>query len=928
MYHIERLNEINVRLLSILSGLAFIFVSVKLWDYGFYLISLPTFFVGIIAILISATKYAIPIRKGGSCPLGTGVSLGSKSSKILWLRLTEKAVGWFLVVLSAILSISGFMLFDRAAHGAGWACYMFSVLAILAVPFLFRGLTVSASKPLINPRLTIPVFATFLITGVVILGFVLRVHNISELPAGLWYDEADNIIRAGQIHASPSNTPVFVPSTHLPSAFLVPIAMLQELTGVSWLNGRLASAGFSVILILAMFYFAKDVFGAFWGLGGAFAVAIMRWSLNWGRIGMHGITAAVFSALTGFLLWRSLIKWSPFWFFWTGLSLGVGMWFYAPFRLFPVVILIGVGLRICSGFPGWRRLVDCLISMVFAAIISTVPLLQYSFRNPDIFFKRTEETFILNHLSDGSWFRAIWENFVEHIFMFHISGDPNPRHNLPFEPMLDDVTGTLFIAGLILIVAQWRRPLFLLFPCWVFVMLTPGIFSVPWESPQSLRSIGVIPAVLIISIVPLVHLLRLFNLNPRDIFRKVGLISIVVLFGFIGYFNVSMYFGKQASHPDVFADFSTSETLMAKEMVKQSQNGYTLYSSRQFLFSLTASVVSGNVHYEPLFAPRDLPISPNRVLHGAAIYLEPRDAGIYDLLAEYYPSAKFREIMAPHGVAPILYEVLINKQQLADALGVEATFKRGNVLIKTDKFSAFSSSWAKDLSGVAFPTNFVFQSNLHVREQGLYQFQVSGDGQLYVDGISIQENGDGVNLGVGLHSLQLKGIAHSESGFVEVLWGRDGNIMEPIPTSLLFLGDKSPTGLAAVFYQESQPVVSHVGLTADTFYYAPPIEGPYEAVWAGFVEIPIPGEYTFSLASNSAMKLVVNDVLITETAWEGEFARSGEISIHDGKASIELRGLLSTRSPQFKIFWQMKGNEENVIPVGLIKPDPEFMRIP
>jgi hypothetical protein len=284
--------------------------------------------------------------------------------------------------------------------------------------------------------------------------------------------------------------------------------------------------------------------------------------------------------------------------------------------------------------------------------------------------------------------------------------------------------------------------------------------------------------------------------------------------------------------------------------------------------------------------------------------------------------------MAPHGVAPILYEVLINKQQLADALGVEATFKRGNVLIKTDKFSAFSSSWAKDLSGVGFPADFVFQSNLHVREQGLYQFQVSGDGQLYVDGISIQENGDGVNLGVGLHSLQLKGIAHSESGFVEVLWGRDGNIMEPIPTSLLFLGDKSPTGLAAVFYQESQPVVSHVGLTADTFYYAPPIEGPYEAVWAGFVEIPIPGEYTFSLASNSAMKLVVNDVLITETAWEGEFARSGEISIHDGKASIELRGLSSTRSPQFKIFWQMKGNEENVIPVGLIKPDPEFMRIP
>ncbi len=109
------------------------------------------------------------------------------------------------------------------------------------------------------------------------------------------------------------------------------------------------------------------------------------------------------------------------------------------------------------------------------------------------------------------------------------------------------------------------------------------------------------------------------------------------------------------------------------------------------------------------------------------------------------------------------------KQQLVDSLGVEATFKREDVLVKTDKFDIFSYSWAKDLSGVAFPVDFVVQSNLHVREQGLYQFQVSGDGQLYIDGISIQENGDGIKLGVGLHSLRLKGIAHSEAGFVEVL---------------------------------------------------------------------------------------------------------------------------------------------------------------
>jgi hypothetical protein len=259
---------------------------------------------------------------------------------------------------------------------------------------------------------------------------------------------------------------------------------------------------------------------------------------------------------------------------------------------------------------------------------------------------------------------------------------------------------------------------------------------------------------------------------------------------------------------------------------------------------------------------------------------------------------------------------------------VEVNFKREGALIKTDKFNTFSSSWFKDLSGIDLPADFVFQSNLHVRQPGLYRFKVSGDGQLFLDDISIQEDGKGIKLGVGLHSVTLEGTAHSESGFTELLWSRDGGIMEAIPSALLFSGERSPMGLAGVFYQESEPLISHIGLTADTFYYDPPIEGPYEAIWAGFLEIPISAAYKFSLTGNGAMKLFVNDVLVTETTWGSEFAQSEEISIHSGKARIELQYLSSTGSPQFEINWQTGENDENVIPVSLIKPDPEFMRVP
>jgi len=927
----DRLNERNVRLLSLLSGFLLIYITIQIWDHGFYIFSVPTFLVGCLATLIAVNgiNHCIFTRYDDSGFDGEVFNLNESSSKILWIRVIEKVAAGLFLVASTVFGIVGVVFFDKSEFGLGWFFYLLSILMILLVPFLIRGLNMERSRQLRSIKVSFPLFVTLFLTAIVIMAVFIRIYNVSELPAGLWYDEADNIVRAGQIHASPFDTPVFVPSTHLPSAFLIPIAILQEITGSLWWNGRLVAMGFSVFLVLGMFYFSREVFEAKWGLAAAFLASVMSWSLNWGRIGMHGITAAAFSAFTGFLLWKSLIRWSPFWFFWTGFILGVGMWFYAPFRLFPLVILVSVLLRLISDYPGWRKLLACLVAMGVATIITTSPLIHYAYTNSDIFFKRTDETFIMNHLSGGNPGRAILENFTEHISMFHISGDPNPRHNLPLEPMLDDVTGSLLIVGLIIVLAKCRQPLYLLFVFWLFIMLLPGILSVPWESPQSLRSIGVIPAVIIIALFPVVLFWNLLKSHSYLIIRRTAVFAILFLFGFIGYLNLSIYFGKQAGHPEVFSDFSTSETIMAKEMVKQSQNAYTLYSSRQFLYSLTASVVSGNVHYEPLFAPRDLPISPERVLNGAAIYLEPRDSGMYELLAEYYPSAKFRVITAPNGKDPILYEVLISKDQLKNTTGVELTFHHGDLLVKKKRIDLFSSQWVKDLAGIDFPAEFMLESNLHVRQSGKYQFEVLGKGQLYIDDLPYSEFEDGIRLGPGLHTIRVEGTALAESGFSELLWGEYGGTLDPVPASVLFRGQVRPIGLSGVIYKESQPLSSHIGITPDAFYYDPPFKGIHEAYWFGLLEVSIPSTYQFNLIGNDEMELYVNGVLVSVAGNEFSAKEGSKIDLSKGEARIEVRYISSGEAPSFKIFWTSETiNNEQLIPVGLIEPDYSFMKVP
>ena len=926
----DRLNERNVRLCSLLSGYILVFVTIQFWDNGFYYISLPIFFVGCVATLIAVngTNHWVSTKEYSSGSDPGFFSLNESSSKILWTRVVEKASACLLLGISSVFGLVSVLFFNKLEFGLAWTCYLASILAILFVPFLFRGNNLSVFRKPGATAVRIPLFITLFLIAIIVMAVFIRIYNISELPAGLWYDEADNIMRAAQIHAAPLDTPVFVPSTHLPSAFLIPIGMLQEITGPVWWNGRLVAMGFSVFLILGMFYFSREIFGPPWGLAAAFLASVMSWSLNWGRIGMHGITAAGFSACTGFLLWKSLIKWSPFWFFWTGFTLGIGMWFYAPFRLFPLIILVGFLLRMISDHPGWKKLFICIVSLAIPTIITTSPLIHYAYVNTDIFFKRTDQTFIMNHLSGSNPARAIWENLTEHISMFHVSGDPNPRHNLPFEPMLDDVTGALLIVGLIIVLSKWRRPLYLLFVFWLLIMLLPGILSVPWESPHSLRSIGVIPAVIIIALFPVVLFWNLASSYSDFIIRGITPFALLILFGLVGYLNLNVYFGKQASHSEVFSNFSTAETIMAKEMAKHSQNGYTLYSSRQFLYSLTASVVSGNLHYESLFAPRDLPLSSEGVLNGAAIYLEPRDSGIYELLAEYYPSAKFRAITAPGAEHPILYEVLISRDQLRKITGVEATFRHGDLTVEK-KIDRFSSKWVKDLTDINLPATFMLESNLHVRRSGIYQFEVSGEGQLYIDDLPYFKYQDGISLGAGLHNIRVEGMALTESGFTELLWGKYGDTLEPIPATELFIGQVRPMGLHGVLYKESQPMDSHIGIPTDAFYYDSPVEGIYEACWFGLLKVSIPGKYQFRLVGSEGMELFVNGIMVSEVIHHSSTEEVGGINLGEGDANIEVRYISSGEAPWFKIFWKSEMSmNEVLIPVSLIEPDYSFMKVP
>ena len=852
--------------------------------------------------------------------------MSDESSRFIQIKLRRILAGSSLILLGSILCLAALALFrDAHSYMPAWSIFAGSIFVSCIGASLLKS-NQRADSPLVSNHRR-RYYVAIILSAILVMTFLLRVYDITEFPAGLWYDEADNIVRAAAFHHNPSSTPVFSPSTHLPTLFLIPIAFLQEILGPNWIAGRLVSALFSIGFVGAIFLFARRISGISVALISAYLACVMRWSLNWGRIGMHGITAAFFSAICGYLLIKSVRKWSPFWFFWSGLAMGIGMWFYAAFRMFPLVAIVIIAIGVTFSFPGWKRVIISLISLSWGSFLGAGPVIQHAILQSEEFFRRTRESSIFTlHNQDQLWDVFI-ESLNKHLMMFNAMGDPNPRHNIPNEPMLDPITGTLFLVGILAIIFHRRWIMFIL-PAWVLIMIFPGVLTVPWESPQSLRSIGTLPAVIVIAALPIAMLWRLSRLSFGKMGRALVTVSMVIILAGIGALNIYGYFGIQRNNPEVFAEFSTAETIMAKRFKIQQQRGYSLFASRQYLYSLSASVVSGNIHYESLRSPRNLPLSVDDIHKGGAIYLEPREKGVFDLLKTYYPGAIFSEITAPSGGDTVLYEVLISKQIIQNSQGVKVSFRDANNELHERKETFLSMPWSIDMEEVILPADFELSSSLHIKEEGRYLFEVRGIGTLEIDGLTIDDNltnSTAIELATGLHSVKVTGVVKSLSEYTQVLWSPVDQEMKPIAGSALYTWPVRPVGMAGVLEGENNLKVAEIISTVDTFYYENELGGPYSATWGGYLSVPIQGAYKFHIGGNVGTRLIINGVQIGHSSLSEEDDLGEIVQLDRGDSRVVVKYESSGPPPDFSIEWTSPQGERSLLPLDLVRPDPALM---
>jgi hypothetical protein len=121
----------------------------------------------------------------------------------------------------------------------------------------------------------------------------------------------------------------------------------------------------------------------------------------------------------------------------------------------------------------------------------------------------------------------LWYQLKATAAMFTVKGEPEPIFNRPGQPMLDPISGLLFMLGVARALWSWRRPNATLTLAWLAVplimgtMLTTGMGGSP-DVPSSTRSLPALPAMCLLIALGLETLLLALHSILRQAVRRLG----------------------------------------------------------------------------------------------------------------------------------------------------------------------------------------------------------------------------------------------------------------------------------------------------------------------------------------------------------------------------------------------------------------------
>lgn len=379
---------------------------------------------------------------------------------------------------------------------------------------------------------------TIIVLAVIAVILFFNFARLDSVPPEMVSDQAEKLMDINDILNG--NTPVYFPRNTGREAlhfyFSAAFMRLFDLD-VSFLNLKIVAV-FANLLTLFFIYLLAKEWGDRWvGLAAALFAGIAYWPLLFTRLALRIPYYPLFVAPVMYFVIRGLRRQNIPDILWAGFFLGLGLHGYTPYRIMPILVVLGILFYLVHTADKNLRLraVFALILIAFTSLLVFIPLLRYWLANPDLFAYRAFSRLTGMEVGfQNSPVIIFLQNFWKSSMMFFWDNGVIWAHSIPGRPALEVVSAAFYFLGIVSLLLRYFRKwdwrdLFMLVS--IPMLMMPSILSLayPGENPSLNRSAGAIVPVFLVIATAFVTFVRTIKHHFAGKVGQAVLVIIVVL---------------------------------------------------------------------------------------------------------------------------------------------------------------------------------------------------------------------------------------------------------------------------------------------------------------------------------------------------------------------------------------------------------------
>jgi len=724
-----------------------------------------------------------------------------------------------------------------------------------------------------------------LVAGVIVLAAFFRFWHFLSFPPGLWYDEAVNATDAFSImdrdHLTVWRSSNFGHSTIY---FYLLIASFK-LFGYTLFAMRMVPALAGMAAVIGFYVLARWLLGPVPAIVATALLAVSRWAVTFSRISWEASLQPIFEIMAVYFLVRGLEKRTNYlYFFLAGGSLAAGIYTYLAFRFVPFVLLFFL-LYIAA--TRWRVLWNNRIGLVVYAVsflIVIAPLGQFALRNQDLFLARTRDINVFKEIDDRDSYEPLRHNIRSSIEMMNVKGDMNGRHNLPGDPMLDEISAALLVLGFGVScwsLLSWRKATV---AGWYVLALVPGAFTISIENPSAIRGIGAIPPLYLLVGLAVATVYAPLSRSKRGLWLfGATALAVVSAATVINYYDL---YHRQANDIRVYEAFTPVFTQVGGIVAAESGENQVIVS-RQFSGHQAVTVLARGKPFEHYVVTQHL-ILPEAD-RDAYLILDSEQFGMLPVLRTLYPNLRQDDYVDPYDRV-FFTRVTIPRSDVAQLH--QLTMRRG----AATEQAPLDRAWTEqDLAGG--PVDAAWEGFFWVPEpaNGAFALLAPGGGTaaITLDGEPLPLGASGqtarMDLTVGEHRIAINARI-AQPGAVQFEFTDTAAKINPA-VDLLYNTSAGDRGFQVVYRDGSDFSGAVTAQGRVPFSVPVPVLAKQHAIeYVGILTLPQSGLYGFALTGKSSAQLFVDGELVVDNGGgHGRTHVESEVQLAAGSHTISIQ---------------------------------------